>query len=111
MRDDATLLRDYAENRSEAAFTEVVHRHLNLVYSAALRQVGGDAHLAEDVAQSVFCALARKADAVAGVPVLAGWLHTSAHYAAAKIVRTERRRRAREAKAHAMEEMLNDSSP
>jgi RNA polymerase sigma factor (sigma-70 family) len=109
MHDDAALLREYAENRSEAAFAEVVRRHLNFVYSAALRQVGGDSHLAEDVAQIVFCALARKPAAAANVPVLAGWLYTSTHYAAAKIVRGERRRRAREVQAHAMQEMLNDS--
>ena len=54
MPDDAQLLRRYAEENSEAAFTELVARHLDRVYSAALRQVGGDAHHAQDVAQTVF---------------------------------------------------------
>jgi DNA-directed RNA polymerase specialized sigma24 family protein len=54
MTPDSELLRSYAEKRSEEAFTELVKRHLNLVYSAALRQVNGDAHLAQDVAQMVF---------------------------------------------------------
>ncbi|MGH7979252.1 MAG: hypothetical protein ACREE6_07740 [Limisphaerales bacterium] len=34
---DMELLRDYARQNSEAAFAELVRRHLNLVYSAALR--------------------------------------------------------------------------
>jgi RNA polymerase sigma factor (sigma-70 family) len=110
MEDDATLLRQYAETRSDHAFAEVVRRHVNLVYSAALRQVGGDAHLAHDVTQSVFTDLAGKAATVARCPVLAGWLHTSTHYAAAKAVRSERRRRLREQQAHAMQEILNSSA-
>jgi len=110
MEDDATLLRQYAETRAEAAFTEIVRRHINLVYSAALRQVGGDAHLAHDVVQSVFTDLSRKSAAVASCPVLAGWLHTSTHYAAAKAVRSEQRRRFREQQAHAMQELLNNSA-
>jgi hypothetical protein len=61
MIDDDELLRRYAVERSEASFTELVERHVSLVYSTALRQVGGDAHLAEDVRQLVFLDLARKA--------------------------------------------------
>ena len=54
MKHDLELLRSYVHERSEAAFTELVQRHLPLVYSVSLRRVGGDAHLAEDVAQRVF---------------------------------------------------------
>jgi len=50
---DQQLLRDYAGSRSEAAFAELVRRHIDLVYSAALRLVI-DAHQAEDVTQGVF---------------------------------------------------------
>src|SRR5208282_2742343 len=96
MTPDCELLRRYAETRSEAAFAELVQRHVNLVYSAALRQVNGDAHLAQDVAQMVFTDLARKADSLARRTTLTGWLYTSAHFAAAKIVRLESRRRNRE---------------
>ena len=58
--DDLELLREYVERNSESAFTRLVERHLNLVHSAARRQVG-DAQLAEEVTQTVFLVLARKA--------------------------------------------------
>ena len=54
MTPDSELLRRYAGTKSEEAFAELVRRHINLVHSAALRQVNGDAHLAQDVAQTVF---------------------------------------------------------
>ncbi len=57
---DSQLLRDYTERRSDAAFAELVRRHVDFVYSAALRMVR-DAHLAEDVTQGVFVALAQNA--------------------------------------------------
>src|SRR6188474_2114112 len=104
MKDDATLLADYARRRDEAAFAELVRRHVNFVYAAALRQLNDDAHLAQDVTQVVFVDLARKARTLAGHRVLAGWLFTSTRYAAAKGVRTEQRRRVRELEAHTMQE-------
>src|SRR3954462_3224571 len=58
------LWRDYREKRSEPAFRELVDRYLNLVYSTALRRVGGDTHRAQDVSQIVFTDLARKAPAL-----------------------------------------------
>jgi len=96
MQPDNELLRQYARAGSESAFTELVKRHVNLVYSAALRQAGGDAHLAHDVAQSVFTDLARKASSLCRHESLTGWLYTSAYFAASKMVRTEIRRRERE---------------
>lgn len=107
---DHELLQRYAECRCEASFTELVKRYVDLVYSSALRQVGGDAHLAHDVTQSVFIDLARKASSLSGRTVLAGWLYTSAHYAAAKVVRSEQRWRAREQKANSMRETSDESA-
>ncbi len=108
MPEDAELLRRYAATGAEADFAEIVRRHVNLVYSCALRQVNGDAHLAQDVTQLVFTDLARKAGAIASHRVLAGWLFTSTRFAAAKVVRGERRRHAREAEAHLMDELSRD---
>jgi RNA polymerase sigma factor (sigma-70 family) len=106
---DHELLQRYSESRCEASFTELVARYVDLVYSSALRQVGGDAHLAHDVTQSVFIDLARKAGSLSGRTVLAGWLYTSAHYAAAKVVRTEQRWHAREQEANSMREISSES--
>jgi RNA polymerase sigma factor (sigma-70 family) len=110
MIDDAELLRRYAESRSESDFAELVQRHVNLVYSAALRQVNGDAHLAQDVTQLVFADLARKAWTLASRPVLAGWLFTSTRFAAAKLVRGERRRQLREQEAQIMQQLCQQDS-
>ncbi len=71
---DAALLRRWADEKSEAAFTALVGRHLDLVYAAALRRLGGDAHAAADVAQQVFTTLARDASRLAQHTVLTAWL-------------------------------------
>src|SRR5688572_24983159 len=94
--DDAELLRRYADEESEAAFAELVRRYINLVYHAALRQLGGDGHRAEDVTQEVFSLLARKARSLRRHQALAGWLHTATRHAARRGLRTERRRARRE---------------
>lgn len=93
MQPDNELLRQYATAKSETAFAELVRRHVNLVYSAALRQTGGDTHLSHDVAQSVFTDLARKAGSLLNRESLSGWLYTSAYFAANKMMRREMRRR------------------
>lgn len=108
MDHDLELLRRYAERGDQDAFAEVVRRHLDWVHSAALRQVNGDAHFAADVAQAVFTDLARKARTVSALPMLGGWLFTSTRFAAAKTVRTEQRRRARETEAQLMQELERD---
>ena len=53
MQRDAELLQSYARDRSESAFTELVNRHVDLVYSAAQREMRGDAALAEDLTAMV----------------------------------------------------------
>jgi len=100
-------LREFASRKSEAAFAELARRHVDLVYSAALRMVC-DAHLAQDVTQGVFIALAQSARQLADRPVLSGWLHRTAQNIASNTVRSEVRRRAREEKAVAMNELLGN---
>ena len=102
---DAQLLRAYAENRSEVAFNELVRRHVDFVYSAARRMVC-DPHLAEDVTQDVFVALAASAGQLIHRSVLSGWLHRTAQNIAAQTVRTIERRRGREQEAAVMNELL-----
>src|SRR5205814_10630579 len=103
---DQQLLLDYAERRSEEAFAELVRRHVDFIYSAALRMVR-DPHLAEDVTQGVFIALSQQASRLADHPVLSGWLHRTSQNLAAKTVRSDVRRRAREKEAIAMNELLS----
>src|SRR5215472_14628406 len=105
MLDDLQLLRRYASDGSEAAFREIVERHLNLVYSTALRRVDNDAHLAQDVSQLVFTDLARKAPILPRNIMLAGWLHRATRFAAAQIMRSNQRRLRREQEAVTMNEI------
>jgi RNA polymerase sigma factor (sigma-70 family) len=109
METDHELLGRYVRQNCEEAFAEIVHRHINLVYSAALRQVHGDRPLAQEVAQTVFTDLARKAATLLRRPALTGWLYTSTHFAAANAVRAERRRRMHQQEANAMQEFREDS--
>lgn len=99
---DQDLIREYVHHTSEAAFAELVHRHVDLVYSVAVR-VLRNTGLAQDVTQRVFVALARRAHALQDRVVLAGWLHETARNFAVTTVRSEERRRRREQEAAAME--------
>ena len=71
----------------------------------------GDSHLAKDVTQGVFAALAQNAGRLAGHPVLSGWLHRTTRNLAANTVRSDVRRRAREQEAATMNELLLAGSP
>jgi RNA polymerase sigma factor (sigma-70 family) len=106
MTDDSELLRQYVHGKSEKAFAELVQRHVDLVYAAALRQTDGNGAVAEEVAQAVFTDLARKAAALVRHVTLVGWLNTATRFAVKKVRRTEARRREREFKAHSMEAAL-----
>src|SRR5437667_10154360 len=99
MSDDAKWLAEYVQNGSEEAFRKLVERYLPLVYSAAVLRLGGDMHLAQDVAQQVFVDFARKAGKISGDAPLGGWLHRHTCFVAATVLRAERRRKARESRA------------
>jgi RNA polymerase sigma factor (sigma-70 family) len=100
---DIQLLCSYVERRSEAAFAELVNRHIDFVHSAAFRMVN-DPHLAKDVTQGVFIALAKDAGKLTNHPVLSGWLHITTRNIAANAIRSEVRRRTREKEAAVMNE-------
>jgi RNA polymerase sigma factor (sigma-70 family) len=95
MTGDLELLRDYARNKSEEAFAVLVKRHVNLIYSAALRQVRSP-QLAEEVSQSVFTDLARNALRLAPDTILTAWLYQVTRRTAIDVVRRESRRQLRE---------------
>ena len=103
------MLAEYAANGSEGAFRELVRRYVDLVYSAALRLVGDERHLAEDVAQTVFADLARLARSLPKEVMLGGWLHRHTCFVAATLMRSERRRRARERQAVEMNALQDHS--
>src|SRR5689334_17872924 len=101
---DLELLAQYARTGAEEAFAELVHRHLDLVYSAALRQVRSP-QLAEEVAQSVFIDLSRQAAGLKSGTVLAAWLYQVTRHAAIDVVRREASRQLREQIATEMNSM------
>ncbi len=109
MTETQQLLADYVASGSEPAFRELVSRYVNLVYSAAIRLVNGDSHLAEDVTQTVFADLARQARTLRSETMLGGWLHRHTCFVASKALRSERRRLARERQAVAMSELQDHS--
>lgn len=98
MADDGALLRRYLETASEDAFAELVRRHVDFVYGAALRMTRSSAR-AEDVTQGVFIDLCRKAKSLCHRPDLSGWLYLSARYGSITLIRKESRRELREHRA------------
>jgi RNA polymerase sigma factor (sigma-70 family) len=101
---DLELLKQYARDGVEGAFAEIVRRHVNLVYSAALRQVRSP-QLAEEVAQSVFTDLSRNAKRLAPDTILTAWLYQVTRRTAIDVVRRESRRKLREQIATEMNAM------
>ena len=89
--DDSALLRQFADCQSEEAFAALVARHINLVYSVALRQVGNPQH-AEEIAQAVFVILAKKARQLRHDRALSSWLFQTTRLTANNFIRSEVRR-------------------
>ena len=101
---DLQLLTRYTHQRAEDAFAEIVRRHIDLVHSAALRQVRSP-ELAEEVAQAVFIELARQARLLPPRTVLAAWLYHVTRRRAIDVVRREAGRRLREQTAQELQTM------
>jgi len=99
---DWELLRQYTDEADEKAFSQLVCLHIDMVYSAALRQVHGDRHLAEEVTQVVFIVLARRARTIRPDTILAAWLHKTTRFTALNVLKVEARRKAHERKAAQM---------
>jgi RNA polymerase sigma factor (sigma-70 family) len=97
--DDAELLRDFVRGNSDEAFAALVSRHVNLVYSVALRRTSNP-HAADEITQAVFVILARKAKSLGPKTVLSGWLYQTARLTAANYLRAELRRARREQEAY-----------
>src|SRR5689334_16835282 len=96
---DFELLRRYATTRSPDALEPIVRRHLDWVHSCARRHLHGDDHLAADVTQAVFLALATKPPSLNTDGAIAGWLYQVTKYAAAGAIRSATRRRRHEERA------------
>jgi RNA polymerase sigma factor (sigma-70 family) len=106
---DMELLRQYADRNSDEAFAAVVARHVNLVYSAALRKTG-NADAAQEITQAVFIILAQKAGRLSQRTILSGWLYQTTRLTAANFLRTEIRRAHREQEAY-MQSLANETEP
>src|SRR6266540_3123114 len=109
MTDSQNLLAEYVQTGSDAAFRELVTRYLDLVYWTAFRLVDGDAHRAEDVAQTVFVDLTRLVRTLSKDVMLGGWLHRHTCFVAANTMRGERRRKSRERQTVEMNELRDNS--
>jgi RNA polymerase sigma factor (sigma-70 family) len=103
------LVREYAARNSEPAFETLVRRHVSLVYSVALRQVGNPAQ-AEEITQAVFLILSRKAARLRPDTVLPGWLHETARFASASFLRGELRRQRREQEAYVQSKLQESTT-
>lgn len=105
--DDSDLLRQFLDQRSDAAFAALVRNHIDLVYSAARRQMREPA-AAEDVTQQVFILLARKANTIRSGESVTGWLLVTTRFVAINALRAEARRRRHEREAAAMKQQAQN---
>ena len=104
---DHELLTQFARTGAESAFAALVTRHVNLVYSAALRFTG-NTHQAEEITQAVFIILARKAGGISAKVILTGWLYNATQLTASKAFRENFRRQWREHQSY-MDSTLNQA--
>ena len=107
--DDISLLREYVDHDSEDAFAALVARHVNKVYSIALRHTRNP-HQAEEITQAVFVILARQARQLGSRVILSGWLYQTARLTAVTFIRSEIRRARREQEAYMQNPLVETES-
>lgn len=95
MNANIQLLKQYVDENSQAAFSRLVEKHLNLAYSAAIACLGNEDQ-ARDACQLTFLELSKKAAKLSDSVHLGSWVHTTARHFSKKIQRTEIRRQKRE---------------
>ncbi len=93
MTEELQILQNFAQTGSQDAFAQLARRYVDVVYSAARRQVRNDAHAAEDITQAVFLLLARKARAIPTDRPLSAWLLRVTAYCAANARRKQDRQK------------------
>jgi RNA polymerase sigma factor (sigma-70 family) len=108
IEDDQALLRRFANTGCEQAFAELVARHVHHVYSVARRETP-DAHLAEELTQTAFILLARKAKDLRPGTILSGWLFQTVRFAAKNARRSANRRLLHEQEIAHMSSLPPDS--
>src|SRR3954469_24194446 len=109
MQDDLELLWEFGRNGDNNAFATVASRYVDLIYSAAIRQVR-DPHVAEDVTQAVLIILMNKAGTLDSGTIVPGWLIRTTRFAALDAMKLQRRRSRHEREAAAMRKENSDSS-
>jgi RNA polymerase sigma factor (sigma-70 family) len=107
-QDDLELLRLYAIQNSEEAFTELVQRKISLVYSVASGQLRNPA-LAEDATQAVFIALAKKAGSFRSGANVSAWLYRATRFTASNMLKLNLRRAQREQRLAEMQSLPSES--
>ena len=86
--EDQILLRKFVKTRDEAAFRGLVEKYTSLVFGVAMRRTGRrDA--AEEIVQTVFLILARKAGCLGRQRSLGAWLHRTATFESLKSLRQD----------------------
>src|SRR5438309_983207 len=96
MMDDHQLLSAYVQG-DEEAFETVVEKYFRMVYTVAARHTG-DSHLAEEIAQSVFLILSRKARGFSSTTSVPGWLLRTTRFVCWDAIKMRRRREQNERK-------------
>ena len=92
--DDHELLSAYVQG-NERAFEALVEKYFRMVFATAVRQTG-DFHLAEEVSQTVFLILSRKARGFSSRASVGGWLIQTTRFVCKDAIKMRWRRQQHE---------------